>query len=74
MDNLSEHDKKIIKEFTSWLCNKYEIFEPEEDGYVLYGDMKYHSADEVLTEYFDKFKDFTNKYGIDKEDYDEMER
>lgn len=49
---LSKHDEEIIKEFTLWLCDKYEIFEPEEDGYTLYQDMKYHGADEILKEYF----------------------
>lgn len=51
---ITEHDKQVIKEFVLWLCDKYEIFEPEEDGYTLYGDMKYHGSDEVLKEYFDE--------------------
>lgn len=34
---LSEHDKQVIKEFVLWMCDKYEVFEPEEDGYMLYG-------------------------------------
>lgn len=53
---ISEHDKHVIKDFVSWLCDKYEIFEPEEDGYTLYTDMKYHSSDEVLKEYFNEDK------------------
>lgn len=51
---LSEHDKQVIREFVLWLCDKYEIFEQEDDGYILYGDMKYHSSDEVLEEYFNE--------------------
>lgn len=49
-----EHDRQVISEFVSWLCDKYEVFEPEEDSYILYGDMKYHSSDEILKEYFNK--------------------
>lgn len=45
------HDEEVIKKFLSWLYEKYEVFEPEQDGYVLYSDMKYHSAEEVLSEY-----------------------
>ena len=51
---ISEHDKQVIREFILWLCEKYEILEPEEDGYTLYGDMKYHSSDEILKEYFNE--------------------
>lgn len=50
----SEHEKETIKEFVSWLYDKYEIFEPEEDACTLYSDMKYHNLDEVLKEYFDE--------------------
>lgn len=51
MMTISEQDEKAIKEFASWLCNKYEVFEPEEDGYTLYSDMKYHSLEDLLNEY-----------------------
>lgn len=51
---LSEQNKQAIKEFVLWLCDKYEVFEPEEDGYTLYNDMIYHSKDEILKEYFDE--------------------
>lgn len=48
---IEEHDKVVISKFMSWLCDRYEVFEPEDDGYTLYGDMKYHSKDELLKEY-----------------------
>ena len=51
---LSEQNKQVVKEFVSWLCDKYEVFEPEDDGYTLYGDMKYHGSDEILKEYFNE--------------------
>lgn len=52
---MEEHDREVkedeLREFLEWLCNKYEVFEPENDEYALYGDMKYHSAEELLDEY-----------------------
>lgn len=51
---LSEQNKQVVQEFVSWLCDKYEVFEPEDDGYTLYGDMKYHGSDEILKEYFNE--------------------
>lgn len=56
LEKISEHDKHVIKDFVLWLCDKYEIFEPEKDGYTLYADMKYHDSDEVLKEYFNENK------------------
>ena len=56
LEKISEYDKHVIKDFVSWLCDKYEIFEPEKDGYTLYADMKYHGSDEVLKEYFNEDK------------------
>lgn len=44
-------ENEVISKFMSWLCDKYEVFEPEDDSYTLYGDMKYHSKDELLKEY-----------------------
>lgn len=40
-----------VEAFIEWLCSKYEVFEPEDDGYTLYGDMKYHSKEELLDEF-----------------------
>lgn len=51
---LSEHDKEVIRAFASYIDAHYEIFEPEDDGYTLYSDMKYHSTNEVVEEYFNK--------------------
>lgn len=51
MMTISKQNEKAIKEFASWLCSKYEVFEPEEDGYTLYSDMKYHSLEDLLNEY-----------------------
>ncbi|RHK52092.1 hypothetical protein [Lachnospira eligens] len=50
--SVTEHDKNVISKFASWLCDKYEIFEPEDDGYTLYQDLKYHSLEEILAEYY----------------------
>lgn len=48
---IEKHDAEVkkaaIEEFAEWLCNKYEVFE----RYTLYGDMKYHSKEELLDEF-----------------------
>lgn len=54
--DIFEHDQAVIRDFVMWLCNKYNIHEPEEDGYTLCGDMKECSPDEILQEYFDEIQ------------------
>ena len=48
---IEEHDKEVISKFMSWLCDKYDIVEPEEDEDVLYGYMKHYTKDELLEKY-----------------------
>lgn len=52
MTKLGTNEKEAIIQFLTWLYEKYEVVEREDDGYVLCGDLVYKYDDELLEEYF----------------------
>lgn len=67
---MKHDDQSVIRDFVTWLCNRYEIHESEEDGYTLCGDLKEYGPNEIFQEYFDKFKAIDKDNSDKNDDYD----